>query len=157
LRYLTKILMITVCLVALSGIATACDECGDKECKTPGYWKNHPESWPDCITVGGVTYSKECAIAAMKEPVKGDKTYNIFDALVAAKLNVRCGCCPPCEISKIITGADKWMKVNPIGNEDKVKASSDAWQNEFEYCGCKYPSGEAMYEKLDAFNNGYYC
>ncbi|MGB9940850.1 hypothetical protein [Methanosarcina sp.] len=145
--------MVTVCLVALSGIATACDECGDKECKTPGYWKNHPEAWPDCITVGGVTYSKECAIAAMKEPVKGDKTYNMFDALVAAKLNVANGCYKSCETTDTIRGADRWMKIYKLGSG--VKASSDAWQEEFIFFTLTYPSGEAMYQKLDAFNNGY--
>ncbi|MGB9940851.1 hypothetical protein, partial [Methanosarcina sp.] len=84
MRYLTKILMITVCLVALSGIA-ACDAV---ECKSPGYWKNHPDAWPvQSITIGEITYLKGDAIAIMKQPVEEDKSYLMFDALVAAKLN----------------------------------------------------------------------
>ena len=56
---------------------------------TPGYWKNHPEAWPvDEITIGGVTYTKVEAIAIMNTPEKGDKTYTMFSALVAATLNV---------------------------------------------------------------------
>jgi hypothetical protein len=89
----------------------------------------------------------------MQQPVKGDKSYTMFDALVAAKLNVKSGCYQSCEIKTIIWGADIWMKICKLGND--VKASSDAWQNEFVYCSDKYPSGEDMYKKLDAFNNGY--
>ncbi len=147
MRYLTKILILTACLIVLSGVAAACD-CGTNECKTPGYWKNHPEAWPvDCIKIGGVTYSKEKAIEIMQMPVKGDKTYNMFDALVAAKLNVKSGC-PSCEINSTITGANSWMKENKLGSG--VKASSDAWQDKFK---C-YPSGEDMFQMLDAYNNG---
>jgi hypothetical protein len=156
LRYLTKILMITVCLIALSGIAAACDVV---ECKSPGYWKNHPDDWPgETITIGCKDYNKEEAIEIMRTPVKGDKTYNMFNALVAAKLNINSGCCPPsCEID-IIMEADRWMENNSLGSD--VRASSDAWQKVFLYCGectccTTYPSGEAIYKKLDAFNNGY--
>ncbi|MFY9339057.1 MAG: hypothetical protein GX302_01430 [Methanosarcina flavescens] len=91
----------------------------------------------------------------MQQPVKGDKTYTMFNSLVAAKLNVKSGCRAPCEINNIITGADRWMKAYKLGSG--VKGSSEAWKKEFEYCGCKYPSGEEMHKKLDAFNNGYYC
>lgn len=152
MRYITKILMVTVCFIALSGIAAACDQYA--ECKTPGYWKNHPDAWPvESITIGGTTYSKGDAIAIMKQPVKGDKSYTMFDALVAAKLNVKSGCYQSYEIKTIIWGADIWMKNNPLGSG--VEASGDAWQKELVHCGCTYPSGEAMQEKLDAFNNGY--
>jgi len=152
MRYLTKILVLTACVIALSGVAAAYD-CGTTECRSPGYWKNHPEAWSvDCIEIGGVTYSKTAAIEIMQMPVKGDKTYTMFDALIAAKLNKANGC-PACEINDIITGANLWMKKYPLGSD--VKASSNAWQKEFIVtCACKYPSGEAMYQELDAYNNG---
>ena len=89
-------------------------------------------------------------LAMMQQPVKGDKTYTMFDALVAAKLNVASGC-PSCEIKSTTTGADKWMGIHTVGSE--VKASSDAWQKGVISCGCTYPSGKAMYLKLDAYNN----
>ena len=151
MRYLTKILMITVCLVALSGIAAACDVV---ECKTPGYWKNHPEAWPvGSITIGEITYLKGDAIAIMQQPVKGDKSYTMFDALVAAKLNQANGCNPTSDIVNTIRGANRWMKIYKLG--DNIKASSNAWQKEFIFYTLTYPSGEAMQEKLDTFNNGY--
>ncbi len=162
LRYLTKILMITVCLVALSGITAAYDQCGDNECtsKSPGYWKNHPEAWPvEEITIGGVQYSKDSAIAEMQKPVKGDKTYTMFDALIAAKLNRIKGCCLSGDIINKINEGDLWMSENyygPVGTN--VKADSPAWQQRTKISsGCEIPSGEAIYLKLDAYNNGYYC
>ena len=112
---------------------------------TPGYWMNHPKAWPvDEITIGGITYSKAAAIAYMKAAVKKDKTYTLFPALVAAKLNVMVGNDSSC-ISDIILQADAWMALHPIGTG--VAARSDAWQLE----------GECLYTLLDMYNNGELC
>ena len=113
---------------------------------TPGYWKNHPEAWPvDEITIGGVTYSKAVAIAYMEDPVKGDKLYTMFPALVSAKLNVLIGNDASC-ISDVISDADDWMAAyGPIG-VNSVPASSAAWQE-----------GEPLYWQLDDYNNGLLC
>jgi hypothetical protein len=112
---------------------------------TPGYWKNHPEAWPvDSITIGGVTYAKADAIAIMQMPVAGDKTYTMFDALVAAKLNVLIGNSSSC-IADTIAAADAWMATyGPVGHG--VSASSAAWK-----------LGEPLYYQLDQYNNGYLC
>ena len=110
---------------------------------TPGYWTNHPEAWPknaDPITIGDVPYSKDVAIGLMKESVVGDKTFTIFPALVAAKLNVMIGNDDSC-IAATITAADAWMGMHPVGSG--VEASSDAWDE-----------GELLYEMLDKYNNG---
>ena len=111
---------------------------------TPGYWKNHPAAWPvDQITVGGVTYSREDAIGFMKDPVKGDKTFNMFEALVAAMLNVLIGNDASC-IQGTIDDANDWLATYPLGSG--VKASSEAWK-----------VGEPLFSKLDAYNNGLLC
>jgi uncharacterized repeat protein (TIGR01451 family) len=116
---------------------------------TPGYWKNHPDAWPvDSITIGGVEYSKENAIKYMKKPTKKDMTYVMFQALVAAKLNVLIGneydlCALEAGID-FIAEADAWMAEHPLGS--KVRANSDAWQVD---------GGEDLYELLDWYNNGY--
>jgi hypothetical protein len=108
---------------------------------TPGYWMNHPEAWPvDEITIGGVTYTKDEAIGYMMDPVKRDKTFTMFPALVAAKLNVLIGNDDSC-IADIITAADAWMADNPLGS--KVRGNSDAWKE-----------GEPLYWALDEYNNG---
>ena len=112
---------------------------------TPGYWMNHPEAWPcDSIWIGGQEYLKCEAIEWMKRPVKGDKTLTLFPALVAAKLNYFIGN-PYCCIMSTIEDADWWMYYHPPGSG--VKANSPAWQN----------CGEALYCRLDAYNNGLLC
>jgi len=111
---------------------------------TPGYRKNHPEAWPvDEITVGGVIYSKEDAINEMKKPVKKNKSYTMFPALVSAMLNVAIGNDSSC-ILDIIGEADDWMASNHLGSG--VSGDSLAWK-----------VGEPLYWALDDYNNGYLC
>jgi hypothetical protein len=112
---------------------------------TPGYWMNHPEAWPvEEITIGGIAYSREDAIGYMLAPVEGDKTFTMFPALVAAKLNVLIGNDDSC-IADFITNADAWMATyGPVGSG--IAASSEAWE-----------MGEPLYEQLDLYNNGDLC
>lgn len=113
---------------------------------TPGYWKNHPEAWPmDEITIGGVTYTKDEAIVIMNTPEKGDKTYTMFRALVAAKLNVLIGNESSC-IGGAISAADDWLIRNPVGSSVKAGGKDSPWRE-----------GEPLYETLDAYNNGLLC
>ena len=112
---------------------------------TIGYWKNHPDAWPvDEITIGDVTYAKNDAIGIMKTPGKGDKTYDLFTQLVAAKLNVLIGNNSEC-INDGIDTADGWMSMyGPVGNG--IKAKSDAWKEI-----------ESIHKLLDDYNNGLLC
>ncbi len=133
-------LVLLFALTAAPVLATDCS-CAC-ECRSPGYWMNHPGAWPiDSITVGGITYTKADAIAWMGKPVKRDKTITLFRAVVAAKLNVIMGC-PSCCIAGTISRADAWMAAHPVGSG--VRASSCAWK-----------TGECLYWRLDAWNNGY--
>mgnify|MGYP001090198550 CR=1 FL=1 len=68
----------------------------------------------------------------------------MFNALVAAKLNVLIGNDDSC-IAETISDADTWMTNNPLGSG--VKGNYPAWQD----------VGEPLYEKLDAYNNGELC
>jgi hypothetical protein len=112
---------------------------------TVGYWKNHPDAWPvDEITIGGVLYTKAEAIAAMQTPGRGDKTYNMFAQLVAAKLNVAIGNDDSC-ISSDITAANAWMTANPL--DSNVRARSDEWRD----------PGSGLHGNLDDYNNGRLC
>ncbi|MEA1909343.1 MAG: SdrD B-like domain-containing protein [Euryarchaeota archaeon] len=114
---------------------------------TPGYWKNHPDAWPvGGITIGDESYTKDAAIEQMEKPGKGDKTYTMFGALVAAKLNVLIGNEDFC-IEATIDAADDWMTMTnygPVGSN--IRGSSDAWE-----------IGEPLYQELDAYNNGELC
>jgi hypothetical protein len=111
---------------------------------TPGYWKNHPEAWPQgSITIGGATYSKDAAIAWLNKVGK-DKTTTMFSSLVSATLNVVIGNTDSC-IASTITMANAWMAhYGPIGS--KVAASSPAWAE-----------GEPLHQQMDAYNNGLLC
>ena len=115
--------------------------------RTPGYWKTHPEAWPvEEITIGGVTYSKEDAIALMEMPVAKDKTYTMFDALVAAKLNVVVGSDVSC-VAGIISAAEDWMAAyGPVGAGVGAGGKNSPWRE-----------GEPFYGILDQYNNGELC
>jgi len=112
---------------------------------TIGYWKNHPDAWPvSTIQVGNVTYTKQQAIDIMKTPTKGDKTFNLAEQLIAAKLNVLIGNDSSC-IADSIANADDFLAAFPIGSD--VKASSVAWKS----------LGGELQNTLDNYNNGLLC
>lgn len=148
--FTVAILLALVVPMVLSIVpASACEPCDGPGTGTPGYWKNHPDAWPvDEITIGGVTYTKGDAIAIMDGPVKGDKSITMFKALVAAMLNVNpeIGNCGWCIADTILETDTDWFVDCPL--KSGVKASSDCWQ---------YSHGEALYEALDAYNNGELC
>jgi hypothetical protein len=115
---------------------------------TPGYWKNHSEAWPVAsITVGGISYTKEQAIAWLGKVGK-DKTTTMFSSLVPAMLNVMIGNESSC-VNAAIAAGNKWMTPTPTGYGpvgSNVLASSAAWA-----------IGEPTHQTLDAYNNGLLC
>jgi hypothetical protein len=111
---------------------------------TPGYWKNHPEAWPvNSITVGGITYTKDQAIAWLGKVGK-DKTTTMFSSLVPAMLNVQIGNDGSC-VNSAIAAANAWMATyGPVGSN--VAGGSAAWAQ-----------GEPLHQQMDAYNNGLLC
>ena len=95
------------------------------------------------VYTGSYHYDPVSAALLMKEPGKGDKTFTMFRALVAAKLNAANGCYAPCYVRRCIARADAWMEASGPVAGPGVKANSDAWQDE----------GECLYRCLDAYNN----
>jgi len=112
---------------------------------TPGYWKTHPEAWPmPSVTVGGVTYTTDQAIAILGTPVTKDKTYTMFASLVSAILNVKIGNDSTC-VNDAIAAGQAWMAAyGPAGHG--VAASSYAWK-----------IGEPVHRQMDNYNNGMLC
>lgn len=109
---------------------------------TIGYWKTHPQAWPvSSITIGGVSYTKSQAIAIMNTPGRGDKTYDLFAQLVAAKLNVYMGNESSC-VEDAIMAADAWLVANPVGSNVR---------------GRKWQPIEPVHALLDSYNNGNLC
>jgi hypothetical protein len=110
---------------------------------TPGYWKNHPEAWPATVTVGGVTYTRDQAIAWL-EKVGKDRTITMFSSLVSAILNVGIGNDDSC-VASTIAAANAWMTTyGPVGSN--VHAASYAWK-----------VGEPLHRLMDNYNNGMLC
>jgi hypothetical protein len=141
----------SVATVTLSGIADANTDFGlfltpvaQPGTGTPGYWKNHPEAWPvSTIAIGGVTYTREEAIAWLNKAGK-DRTTTMFSSLVPAKLNVLIGNDDSC-VASTIDAADAWMATyGPIGSN--VHAASFAWK-----------VGEPLHRLMDNYNNGMLC
>jgi hypothetical protein len=114
---------------------------------TPGYWMNHPEAWPfDEITIGGETYSKAEAIEWMLYSSKQDVTCSMFQALVAAKLNVLIGNDDSC-IALTILAADAWMAANgPVGSGVRAGGKDSPWR-----------IGAPLFSMLQEYNNGLLC
>jgi hypothetical protein len=116
---------------------------------TQGYWATHPEEWPtETVTVGGVTYSQNEALALLVagsngSPVAGDVTRQLFSQTVAATLNVAAGA-DEC-VAPTIDAADDWLAAHPPGSG--VAGDSHAWTDE----------GEPIKDALNAYNNGARC
>lgn len=111
---------------------------------TLGYWKTHSEAWPvDSLTLGGVTYGRSDAIAILGTASKGDKSYDMFHQLAAAKLNVAAGNESSC-IDSAIAAADAWLASYPLGSRVKGKS----WGSS---------GGETLHSTLDEYNNGRLC
>lgn len=109
-----------------------------------GFWKNHPASWPvGTLTVGGVSYSKALALDLMAWKGSGDKTYDFFRQLAAARLNVLSGAEGGC-VTGTMALADGWMALHPPGS------GVSGWSSEW---------AEALpwKERLDSYNNGLLC
>ena len=75
----------------------------------PGYWKNHPESWPvNSLDLGNTTYSQESLLEALNTPPQGDATYILAYQFIAAKLNVAQGA-DDSAVATTISDADNWF------------------------------------------------
>ncbi len=110
---------------------------------TPGYWKNHPEAWPNIpLVVGGVTYTKMQAVAALGKTGK-DKTVTMFQSLLSAMLSVGVGNDSTC-ISTAIAQGNAWLAAYPLGSN--VAGGSAAWT-----------VGDPIHNTLDAYDNGLLC
>jgi hypothetical protein len=108
---------------------------------TEKQWQSHPEAWPvEVIEVGGLSYSKDVAIAIMSQK-GGGKVLKVFRALVAAKLNVLTGNEDSC-IADTIDAADSWLSQYPVGSHVGKK---------------EWKGVEALHRKLEEYNRGRLC
>ena len=134
---IAMVLMFGLSIMAVSNAIA--EDCGPPGVGSPGYWKNHPDAWPDGIQFCGEALDYTEAIELMGTPVRGDKWLTLFRAWVAAKLNIAIGNPRPEDCCK--DDIEVWL----CAYEDSVAASSEAWQCE----------GEDFYLCLDDYNNGF--
>jgi len=135
--------VLVLAMLAVAGTVVA-DCCCGPGVRSQGYWKNHPEAWPvTSLSIGGTHYTRGDAIVILSTPCKGDKSYTLFDALLAAELNERAGNCTDC-IADTLCAAHEWVDENPPGSN--VRGNS-----------CEWKEGEPLYCILDAYNNGCLC
>ncbi len=111
---------------------------------TIGYWKTHASDWPvSSITIGGVVYTRDQAIAILNTPPRGDESINLFVQLLAAKLNLITGNNPSC-IYSTVNSSDAWTAAHPPGSG--VSGSSAAWT-----------TASPWQTQLNNYNNGQLC
>jgi uncharacterized repeat protein (TIGR01451 family) len=126
---------------------------------TPGFWKNHSDVWPTIngeILIGDWNHTWTCdpdeiclflaeqdALEALSRPPKGDMTWNLGRALVAAWLNVSAGNDSTC-VTSTIDLATGWLTIHSLGSG--VSGDDDAWTE-----------ASVWAEKLDDYNNGLLC
>lgn len=111
---------------------------------TPGYWKNHPNDWPVMeLKLGNTTYGKTALLAILRTPTRGDGTYTMARALIAALLNGLIDNDTSC-IDAVVDDAQAWLTQHPIGSG--VRGGSHAWL-----------LGSAIAGTLDDYNNGLLC
>jgi hypothetical protein len=75
------ILALLVTLVASTTVATvmACT-------RTPGYWKNHPEAWPDDFMID--VYDQDDLMDVLWTPVRGNVATNLAQKVIALQLSI---------------------------------------------------------------------
>ena len=151
------VVMVTMLGISFMGISSAiagsCPK-GDGT-GTPGYWKNHPEEWELVVLYLEcpgqiIPFGQSQALQILNSPVRNDKWRTLFKAWAAAVLNVEVNnnCAPVCDYPGggdiNLASVNDWLCSNI--DERPVKANTDEWQ---------YSHGEAQYECLDDYNNGY--
>lgn len=87
---------------------------------TQGFWKNHPQSWSNVvsITLGTVSYTQAQLLQIFGQPAQGNGLVSLAHQLIAAKLNILLGATAPPSVASAIASADALIGnkvVPPIG------------------------------------------
>lgn len=108
---------------------------------TVGYWKNHPEAWStDTLTVGGRSYPRDTLVGLLTTPAGGDRSLQLGQQLVAARLNEARGA-DVTSLGSTLADADAWLAAHDDG--DGLPFGTRAWEG-----------GDTLHTALDDYNNG---
>ena len=111
---------------------------------TQGFWKTHPEAWPDgfVLEIGGYDYDAEELLAILWTPTRGDASMILAHQLIAAILNG--GLYDP-NIDDIVADALAWMDAYSDGELPYgIRGGSIA-----------HRSGTYLADKLAGYNEGH--
>lgn len=128
-----------------------CD-CGEEDActYTPGYWKNHLETWPlRTVQVGSDELDQDAAMMLLNTPVRGDATIILAYHLIAATLNVAQGA--DSSIESAIDEANDLLAIYPVGSKPKGAAKQEILAVKDElvaYNELPCPEDDMQYEEL---------
>jgi hypothetical protein len=111
------------------------------EC-TQGFWKTHPERWPEgCtpMTLGTVSYTKAQLLDILNSPAQGNGLLSLAHQLISVKLNL-CNGSDPTAVAGDIASADALIGgliAPPVGSGQLAPSATSA-----------------LTETLDQYNNG---
>jgi hypothetical protein len=111
-----------------------------------GFWKNHPEAWPEDavpMMLGDQTYTREALADLLHMPVSGDASINLAQQLISARLSLANGSAAE-GIAGFVEGADDVLSGYGTELPYGVGPSSEEGQLMVAFAG-----------QLDAYNNGY--
>jgi hypothetical protein len=108
-----------------------------------GYWKNHPDEWPEeSLEIGGLVYGADEVASLLRMPARGDASVILARQLITAKLNIAAGS-DPRPIEETIAAADAALGAYSDDVPCRVKPSTGA--------------GKSMVElanELESYNSG---
>ncbi|RDZ65381.1 Tat pathway signal protein [Haloferax sp. Atlit-12N] len=141
---------------AVSGSVAATIDCP----KTPGYWANHPETWPDeDLTIAGKEGSNEYWRGILLDPPKGDKAKIMLKHYIATVLNLRT-LQSGCTSAEIKYGYYEGYTIEQVKNMAGTwLRHTSSWQNGrkqtrwYVKVDREMVDGEKLKDTLDAFNN----
>lgn len=119
-----------------------CDAEGEGGCTlTQGYWATHEEMWPvDSLEVGGRTYSRDTLLGVLASATRGDRSLQLAQQLVAARLNELRGA-DTSVLGTTMDDVDAWLAAHDDG--DGLPFGSRKWDG-----------ADGWHTTLDDFNNG---
>lgn len=107
--------------------------------RTPGYWKNHPEEWPEPYSPDDIFYlSGKTWLQVLWQEPRGDAYYILAHQFIAAVLNKASGCPVPNDVEEILIQADLWFQIM----RPPVKPNSQEGKKAIRWA-----------ERLDIYNN----
>lgn len=174
----------TTAFVGLAGVSGLATGQRSKCPKSLGYWKTHPDQWPQTSAEGSALWfcsrwhTKADLIELLERPPKGNTALLLVKQLIAAKLNTWNGASSCITLSdrtwpvldecavategnsvdnyrlELVCSAQRWLEASGFCENKKVGSWTVSVDQDD---GSVSIDGEALKDALDAYNNGEFC